>query len=190
MGIVQRGDFEEGIAALAPAIEIERQKGLTHSMTSWCAHLGYAYGQIGQLEQGFREIRKAIDLMERTGERLYEAVIDRFQGELLLLQGDEAGAEASFEQAIAVAQRQHAKFHELQATLSLFRLLQAQGRADEGYARVQAIYAWFTEGFDRPDLVEARQLLASFLPERAEPVLPVMMAKDAKSRLSGNGSRE
>ena len=190
VGIVQRGDFEEGIAALAPAIEIERQKGLTHSMTSWCAHLGYAYGQIGQLEQGFREIRKAIDLMERTGERLYEAVIDRFQGELLLLQGDEAGAEASFEQAIAVGQRQHTKFHELQATLSLFRLLQAQGRAEEGYARVQAIYAWFTEGFDRPDLVEARQLLASFLPERAEPVLPVMMAKDAKSRLSGNGSRE
>jgi predicted ATPase/DNA-binding SARP family transcriptional activator len=183
-GIVQRGDYEEGIAALAPAIEIERQKGLTHSMTSWCAHLGYAYGQTGQLEQGFRELHKAIDLMERTGERLYEAVIDRFYGELLLLKGDEAGAEASCEQAIAVAQRQEAKFHELQATLSLFRLLQVQGRAEEGYARLHAIYGWFTEGFDRPDLVEARQILASplFKAALSRPQSPARPARSGHTR--------
>jgi predicted ATPase len=68
-------------------------------------------------------------------------------------------AEACFRRAIAVAQGQQAKSWELRATTNLARLLRAQGRAAEGRAALAAIYGWFTEGFDTPDLIEARSLL-------------------------------
>jgi predicted ATPase len=146
--------------------------------------LGYAYGRVGEVNVGLAEIEKAFTEIAETGERYHEAVVYRMQGELLLLKGDEAGAEASCEQAIAVAQRQEAKFHELQATLSLFRLLQVQGRAEEGYARLHAIYGWFTEGFDRPDLVEARQILASplFKAALSRPQSPARPARSGHTR--------
>ena len=33
------------------------------------------------------------------------------------------------------------------------------GRREEARARLADVYAWFTEGFDAPDLREARKLL-------------------------------
>jgi len=75
------------------------------------------------------------------------------------MQGNEAEAEASLHQAIDVARRQSARSWELRATTSLARLWQAQGRIDEAHRVLAAIYAWFTEGFDTPDLKEARALL-------------------------------
>ena len=160
--MIQQGAFAEGIAALLPAIEQGRAAGQRRHLSLLHSHLGYAYGGTGEVQLGIAEIEKALVEIAETGERYHEALVYRIQGALRQMQGDEAGAEASFEKAIEVAQHQHAKTHELQAVLSLFRLLQAQGRAQQGYARLQATYAWFTEGFDRPDLVEARQVLGDY----------------------------
>ena len=97
--------------------------------------------------------------MEQTDERHWEVDIYRLKGELLLLQGDEAGAEASFHKAIEVARRQQAESLELRAAMSLARLWQQQGRMDEARQMLAEIYGWFTEGFDTPDLREAKALL-------------------------------
>ena len=43
--------------------------------------------------------------------------------------------------------------------MSLARLLRKQGRAAEGRDLLADCYAWFTEGFDTPDLQEAGTLL-------------------------------
>jgi hypothetical protein len=75
--------------------------------------------------------------------------------------------EACFRQAIEVARRQQAKSLELRATVSLCRLLQqrrpelveGQGRGEEGRQMLAEVYGWFTEGFDTPDLIEAKALL-------------------------------
>jgi predicted ATPase len=81
------------------------------------------------------------------------------RGESLLAQSDRAGAEASFLKAIDVACRQSAKSWELRATVSLSRLWEQQGRKEEARQVLEEIYGWFTEGFDTPDLIEARTLL-------------------------------
>ena len=52
-----------------------------------------------------------------------------------------------------------AKAWELRATMSLARLLAKQGRRDEARTMLAAIYNWFTEGFDTPDLKDAKVLL-------------------------------
>jgi hypothetical protein len=44
--------------------------------------------------------------------------------------------------------------------MSLCRLWAKQGRQAESHARLAAVFAWFTEGFATPDLVDAKRLLA------------------------------
>jgi predicted ATPase len=46
--------------------------------------------------------------------------------------------------------------------VSLARLWQTQGRRDEARELLTGIHGWFTEGFDTPDLVEAKGLLDEF----------------------------
>ena len=71
----------------------------------------------------------------------------------------EKEAEACFLKAIEIAKRQQAKSWELRAATSLARLWQRQGRPAEAHQTLSEIYNWFTEGFDTPDLQEAKALL-------------------------------
>jgi len=68
-------------------------------------------------------------------------------------------AESSFRRAIEAAQRQQARSWELRATTSLCRLWQKQGKQEQARQVLTEIYDWFTEGFDTPDLQEAKALL-------------------------------
>jgi predicted ATPase len=86
------------------------------------------------------------------------------RGILLTLTGDRLGAEASFRDAIALAQQQSAKFFELRAALDLARHWRAQGKHDDAQDLLAPIYGWFTEGFDTLDLKEAKALLDGLAP--------------------------
>jgi hypothetical protein len=55
--------------------------------------------------------------------------------------------------------RQQAKSLELRAAMSLSRLWQQQGKRDAAHELLAPVYSWFTEGFDTPDLQEAKTLL-------------------------------
>jgi predicted ATPase len=70
-----------------------------------------------------------------------------------------AQAQSCFERAIEVARKQSAKSFELRATMSLARLLAAQGHPDQASTMLADIYNWFTEGFDTADLIDAKSLL-------------------------------
>jgi predicted ATPase len=52
-----------------------------------------------------------------------------------------------------------AKAWELRTTMSLVRLLAQQNRHDEARRMLAEIYNWFSEGFDTPDLIDAKSLL-------------------------------
>ncbi|KPL07394.1 hypothetical protein AMJ85_09605 [candidate division BRC1 bacterium SM23_51] len=115
-----------------------------------------------EVHEAAAAIELATEIMERYDERYMEAKICRHRGELALLgSGDERAAETRFEQAIAVAESQEAKSLELRATMSLARLWQGQGRQEEAHRRLAGVYDRFTEGFDTPDLMDAKALLSS-----------------------------
>ena len=99
--------------------------------------------------------------MVDKGDHWYEAELHRIKGELLLRQAvpDAPQAEACFHKALTVARRQQAKSWELRATLSLSRLWQQQGKRAEARQMLAEVYGWFTEGFDTPDLQEAKAVL-------------------------------
>jgi predicted ATPase len=70
-------------------------------------------------------------------------------------------AQSSYRRAIEVAQRQGAKTWELRAATGLAGLWREQGKRAEARALLAPIYAWFTEGFDTPDLRDAKTLLGA-----------------------------
>lgn len=68
-------------------------------------------------------------------------------------------AETMFKTALNLARRQGAKALELRASVSLARFWRGQGRSAQAHDLLAPIYGWFTEGFETPDLKDAKSLL-------------------------------
>ncbi len=68
-------------------------------------------------------------------------------------------AAACYQEARDIARRQRAKSMELRAATSLAKLRMEEGQGDEARDLLAAVYDWFTEGFDTPDLRDAKALL-------------------------------
>ena len=78
---------------------------------------------------------------------------------MLLRQGHSDAAVELYRRALSIAEEQGAKLWELIAATSLARLRRDEGRLREARDLLAPIYGWFTEGFDTPDLQEAKVLL-------------------------------
>jgi predicted ATPase len=112
-----------------------------------------------QVEEGLTLLNDALQIVERTGERWFAAELNRLKGQLLLRQGHAEAAEEFYRKARGIAVEQEAKLWELRAATSLARLWDEQGRRTEARDLLAPIYGWFTEGFDTPDLKDAKALL-------------------------------
>ena len=123
--------------------------------------LAEAYTQAGQPEAGLTMLDEALTAVATTEERWWEAEVYRLKGELLLRLPlpDIPQATACLHQALDVARHQQARALELRAALSLSRLWQQQGELDQAQQVLTEVYGWFTEGFETPDLQEARRWL-------------------------------
>ena len=176
--LVRQGHVAEGLAQLKHGLAAYRATGAGIFVTYFLALVAEAYGANGQVQAGLQTIPEALERVEQTGERVWEAELHRLRGELVLQSGVQSlrsrdlrpqsatpnahvavEAEACFHQAIAIARQQQAKSLELRAALSLARLWQQHGKSAEAGALLAPIYGWFTEGFDTADLQEAKALL-------------------------------
>jgi predicted ATPase len=126
--------------------------------------------QLAELELRAGLTARAMASLERaTGEvrdkhnHFCEPDLFRLRGEALLAQsrGNDGQAETAFRQAVALAGQQSCRPLELRAATSLARLLADDSRREEARDVLAPVYAAFTEGFDKPDLVEAKALLAA-----------------------------
>jgi predicted ATPase len=158
--LAAQGRHEEGMAQMHQGLAARRAEGAGTTLAEYSARLGEAYGRIGQAEEGLRILAGGLAVVDK-GDCWYEAELHRIKGELLLRQDvpDAPRAEACFQQALAVSRRQQAKSWELRAAMSLSRLWQQQGKHAEARELLAPIYSWFTEGFDTPDLQDAKVLL-------------------------------
>jgi predicted ATPase len=150
----------------------KQQSKKSNNQTLLLALLAEAYGIAGQTEAGLDVIAEALEAAHQTGERHYQAELHRLKGELLRPKGaqgeDDSAAEACFLQAIEIARQQAAKSLQLRAVMSLSRLWHAQGAPDkreEARRMLSDVHDWFTEGFDTPDLKEAKALLGELSSE-------------------------
>jgi predicted ATPase len=159
--LAHQGQNQEGLAQIQQGLTAWRATGAETLRPYFLALLAEAYGAMGQPETGMTALTEALVLVEKTGERWYEPEIYHLKGALLLQRSADhhAEAQACFQQAIAVADRQQAKSWELRAAMSLSRLWQHQGQCAAARELLAPIYGCFTEGFDTADLQEAKVLL-------------------------------
>jgi predicted ATPase/DNA-binding SARP family transcriptional activator len=157
--LAKLGKVHEGIEQLRHGLMALRSIGARICNTQVLEELAESQAMAGQPEEGLATLAEALDLVDETDERYFEAELYRLRGELQLIVGDEVEAEKSLLKAIEVAGRQEAKSWELRAKIDLARLWQKQSRREEAREMLTQIYGWFEEGFEEPDLKAARALL-------------------------------
>jgi predicted ATPase len=157
--MVRNGDVTEGISLLRSGSAAYRATGSEAWMSHIMILLAAAYEVAGEIEEGLTVLDEARQIIERTGERWLEAELNRHTGELLLRQGQPEAAEELYREALSIAFDQGAKLWELRAAASLAQFLRDQRRRAEAHDLLAPVYGWFTEGFDTPDLKEAKALL-------------------------------
>src|SRR6266536_1708361 len=142
--------LREGLAGRLGALR-DRPYGL--------ARLADALARQGEHGAALTAVREGLEAREKTGNRQWEAELQRLAGIAFLGLNRIEEAESAFHEAIHVAQRQQAKAYELRAAMSLARLWGEQGRRSEAHELLAPVYGWFTEGFDTADLKEGKALL-------------------------------
>jgi predicted ATPase len=156
---VKNGDVSQGISLLRNGAAAYRATGAELWMPHYIALLAEACEIAGQVEEAGALLDDALQISERTGERWLAAELNRHKGQLLLRQGHTEAAEELYRKALSIAEEQGAKLWELRASASLARLRRDQGRRAEARDLLAPVYGWFTEGFDTPDLKDAKALL-------------------------------
>ena len=161
---VMVGDVEVGLAELREGLDRWRSTGSKVWGSIRLGRAAAAFIEAGDAREGAALLSEAFQVMDSNGERWYEAELLRLQA-VILMRGSSNGAaeaEACLERAINVARLQGAHLFELRAAVGLSRLQCAPEERKRRTASLGSIYHHFTEGFDTPDLKEARSLLDEF----------------------------
>ena len=157
--IAEQGDIQAGLEELQAGVSAMRATNFQALYTYFLALQSDLYAKMGHIEEGISMLNQALNFTSSSEERWYEAELHRRGGELQLQCGDEVEAENAWARALEIAQSQQVKTFALHAAVDLARLWHRQGHADKAREVLAPIYYWFTEGFDTPDLIEAKKVL-------------------------------
>jgi predicted ATPase/class 3 adenylate cyclase len=159
--LAMEGNHEKGMVELQQGVAALRAMGAGIWFPYRCTMLAEVFDLVGNVKEALQSLAEAQTLMDQTEERWWEAEIHRLQWTLLWRHSmaSLAEVETGLRRALDVARRQGARSLELRAANSLARLWHQQGRHAQARDVVAPIYEWFAEGFDTPDLKEAKALL-------------------------------
>ena len=158
--LAEHGSFESGIAEIHDGLASWQAMGCEYQLPYFRGHLAEQDANKGQLARALEAIGEALTAVEKSGERWGETDLHRIRGALLQRAGALTESETAYQQALASARAQNARSFELRAAIGLARLWQAQNRSRDAYQLLSEVYSKFAEGFDTPDMVTARSLLA------------------------------
>jgi hypothetical protein len=157
----QERNAEEWTSRMRAGIETSLEQGCMLEIPYYLALLSEALLGSGRAEEASAVINEAFERSRRTAERWVEPELYRRRAEVRLappLQ-DREGAAGDLLRALETARAMEARFWELRAATSLARLWANQGRRGEAHDLLAPVYGWFTEGFDTPDLKDAKALM-------------------------------
>jgi len=157
----QRGKVAGGIERMRSGIAAAAATGARLFEPLFLGLLAEGLALGGSTAEALAQLDAAVAAAVRTGNAAALADLRRLRGIVMQSLGaaNDDGTEPAFTQAIAEARCQGSRFYELRAATSLARLWRDQGRRAEASDLLAPIYGWFTEGFDTPDLKEAKALL-------------------------------
>lgn len=159
------------LAALRSAFDAHRARIGTFLSGLMQSSIAATYARLGKLDSALRAIDEGIASTRDCLERVTEAELWRLRGEMLMgkaLRRQAARARPdrllstarqSFTRALDIAAAQGARALLLRTRTSLARHAEGGSQRTEALAELARLYDAFTEGFDTPDLIDARALL-------------------------------
>ena len=157
--MVRRGNLEEGIAQIEGGLEIWHMTGAVLTTPSYTQVLAEAHVAAGQMDKARELAESSLAMVYNTNERISESEIRRFKAEVLEKSNDFEMAREHYHQAIDVARDQGAKILELRSLVALGTLERRLGWQGESHDLIEDLYSTFTEGFDTPDLIQAKEFI-------------------------------
>lgn len=157
---VEEGHLDQGITQMEEGLNDLCATGAVLREPYYLVLLADAYGRAGKTDEGLFLLNRAQETLENSEEGWILSELHRTRGNLLLQTGAFDEAEDSFRQAVDIARNQNGRSPELRAVVSLTRLLNQRGDAAEALTHLEEVTSSFTEGFDTPDLREAKTLLS------------------------------
>ena len=157
---IENGDpetMDRFLVPLAQAGATGNRLGVT-VMLSFYAELQLRFGRI---EPAIATIDGALAASGASGQPCYDARLLELRGEALrrMPDADDAEVEQLFRSAIETARGQQARSFEVRAATRLAGFLRERDRSAEAAAILRPVYAGFVEGFQTPDLTDAKTLL-------------------------------
>ena len=152
-------DIEEGLSELRRAI---MSCAVMHR-SFFNAMLAETELRAGHFEHAMVALKDAAAISDKLDETFWRPGILCVEGDVLRARsaGDRRAAEDCYCKAMVIAQEQQAKSLELRAATRLARLRRDQGRRAEARDILAPVFGWFSEGFDTPDLKDAKALLTA-----------------------------
>jgi predicted ATPase len=156
---VHDGHFADAAAAFAEGFALYEGTRSAVLASPLYIFSALALARCGRPAEAHEQLAAVHRIVAHNEERWCEPEIWRVEGLLALDAGDQALAEARFQDAIACARRLGLRPWELRAATTLARLWAEQGERRRAHDLLLPVYAGFTEGFDLPDLKDAKALL-------------------------------
>ncbi|PWC32895.1 winged helix-turn-helix domain-containing protein [Azospirillum sp. TSO35-2] len=158
--LIQAGQLDGGIGLLQTAVAALRADHYELYTSGFGGSLAMALATRGLVADAHAVIDETLARVLLHGGSFELPELLRIRGEVQLRLGDVTGAEASFREAISVADRQGALSWRLRACTSLARLCRGGDGARGARDALAETHARFTEGFTSADLEAAQTLLA------------------------------
>jgi class 3 adenylate cyclase/predicted ATPase len=157
--LVEQGDTEQGLEEIRHSMVALEATGAL----SWVQFARYllaqALAKAGQFRDAAQLVDQTLAALAGTSGRWCEAELHRLRGDLLLRCDAFAAAEACYEDAIAVAERQGARLWQLRAANGLAACWHVQGKTLQAHDRLARLCASFDESIAGADLERAKALL-------------------------------
>jgi class 3 adenylate cyclase/predicted ATPase len=152
------GEIEAGLREI-------RQIGAGRLEPFYLGLAAEAYARAGRLDQARASITQAFAALAQSRDFAFAAELHRVRAVLTTRDGASGhdAAEVDLRHALKIARQQEARSLELRAARDLASLLAGRDERQQAHDLLAPVYDWFTEGFDTPDLKEAKALIDKLL---------------------------
>jgi predicted ATPase len=157
--LVRVGEIEEGLELVRSGLAAWERVGAGAFLQQGRFLLAETCSVAGRRDEALELLKTALAHGSQTGERWCEARVHHLRAQLFIASAEWPQAEECLLRALDIARQQNARSFELRSATSLVRLWRDQGQRREAHDLLAPIYSGFTEGFDTPDLREAKALL-------------------------------
>jgi predicted ATPase len=157
----ESGEAIEGLQQMRDAVARTRQSARRFYYEYELLVFAEGLLKAGELDQAQQVLEETLDRITSSGNCLFEAELHRLMGTCLGNRGGDrlAEAETLLLKSLETSEQQDALSFKLRAATSLARLWRDHNRHGDAHDLLSQVYQRFTEGFDTPDLKDARALL-------------------------------